>query len=141
MLIVMSCTTNESSAKNEKSYPYKLSVTYGYGERTEVIATTTTLELLHKTIGKLNWKQFHIITLQGENGNLIEGSGNTVDDGLSVTYKINGEEFITENAPNNISEIQTMLTSFLMDDLSFTKQFKFTKVKSARSRDDDYYGR
>ena len=88
---------------------------------------------INKLVDSLNWADFHYIWLKDSTGNILEISGDLIDNGISTAYQSydkNGS-FITEEISDNPVwskiEIKKILTSFCTGDGNWKKSFSNLK--------------
>jgi len=103
----------------------KLIVISDYGQIEKVISEMTTIEEIVKTVSSIDWTEFHQVQLLQTNGNWLEVSGNTTDDGLSCTYEEYGWSFTTTQPPNSIKELTDILISYFKKDDQFKRNHHF----------------
>lgn len=73
----------------------------------------------------LDWTKFHVFTIQEDDRNSLDISGNLFPDGLSGSFTRDGEIHITPDPPGNLSEAKLILKSFLKHrNETFEKYFK-----------------
>ena len=83
------------------------------------------LEIL-KTMDSIDWNLFHQVLLSRNDYDWIEVGGNLIEDGLSVAFEKNNEQFVIDKAPDSIEQLTEILVSYFKNDGVFYEKYSFT---------------
>ncbi len=100
----------------------KLKVIKGWNGNEVLIKSDPNEFQINKLMISLNWEVFNSVTLQKDENNWMNVSGNTTSEGLALVYQENGEIFVSKNAFQSIDELATLLMNYLIGDQSFNKK-------------------
>lgn len=80
---------------------------------------------IEELFDSINWTEFHIFTINYDDRNSIDISGNTSEDGLSGSLTRDGIIHITPDPPQSLTVAKWLLKSFLNSrDQTYEKYFK-----------------
>ena len=94
----------------------KLVLISNYGDESQIIADMATKEIIHQIINSLDWNDFYLLNLEKNDNDYISVGGNLKDDGLSVFYQENNDQYVIKDAPGTITEMENILISYLNQD-------------------------
>ena len=92
----------------------KLVVYSNYGSSQKTISDSADEKVVVNTMKSLDWKGFHQVVLEQENGDWLEVGGSLdPSDGLSVMFEEGGKQHVIETAPTKVEEMTEMLLGYL----------------------------
>jgi len=98
----------------------------------KIISENTSVEDITKTIKAIDWNTFsHLILSKNENEWIYVG-GDLENAGLACTYEERGEEFVIDEAPESIEQLEEILISYLNGDGKFKTENKFVGEKEEK---------
>lgn len=103
----------------------KLLVLSDYGSREYLKKKNPSESDILETMNSIDWNLFHQVVLSKNNYDWIEVGGNLKEDGLSVMYEKNNEQFVINKAPSSINQLTEILLSYFNNDGKFNKIYKF----------------
>lgn len=103
----------------------ELMVLSNYSAEEKIISDSTTVDQIKNTMKGLNWNEFHQAILSTDNGNWIEVGGNLNEDGLSVMYEENGQQFVINKPPSSVDQMTKILISYFNGDGQYKKENEF----------------
>lgn len=103
----------------------KLTVIENYGSRVKEISLSANPHEIINTMNSINWKDFHQVVLAKDKNNWIEVGGNITDDGLSVIYAEEKNQYIITDPPTTVEQMTAILLSYLAGDGRFKIEYKF----------------
>ncbi len=104
----------------------ELLVLSDYGLNEELKLKNPSKSDIISTMKSINWNLFHQVLLSKNGSDWIEVGGNLAEDGLSVMYEKNNEQFVIDNPPSNIEQLTEILLSYLNNDGKLYKKYNFT---------------
>lgn len=78
----------------------------------EILSEETSLTQANQVINSLDWKEFNIVTLEKDENNWLDVSGNLGEDGLSVSYSKNKYVKIFDDSPTSVSQVLELVQLF-----------------------------
>ncbi|RKZ55047.1 MAG: hypothetical protein DRI69_06930 [Bacteroidetes bacterium] len=124
-LLIISCTNNKNITNNKIQAKMELMVLSNYSAEEKIISDSTTVDQIKNTMKGLNWNEFHQAILSTDNGNWIEVGGNLNEDGLSVMYEENGQQFVINKPPSSVDQMTKILISYFNGDGQYKKENEF----------------
>ena len=103
----------------------KLLLTKGWTGEQELISDNPTEREVSELLNSLDWQDFNSVQLRQDSKNFLDVSGNLNPDGLSILFEENGTQYVSEEAPNSIAQLEEALTLYLKGDKQF-KNFGFS---------------
>ena len=92
----------------------RLTVISDYGKNEELISENATEADVVEQMKSLDWNGFNQVILQQQNGDLLEvGGGLRPDDGFSMIFNTNGEEFVVKDPPTTVEQMTQTLLLYL----------------------------
>lgn len=85
----------------------------------ELISEESGEKLISETLYSLDWLQFSSLRLEKDEENWIEVCGNTEEDGMAIFYTENGTEYLSDDIPRTIHQIEELLIHFYRGYKSF----------------------
>jgi hypothetical protein len=111
----------------------KLILIQGWTGDEMIISDNASEEIISQLVHSLDWKQFHFIHLEKDITNWLSVSGNISKDGLAIVYEANGETFVSNTAPEKISQLENVLLSFYNGDNQF-KKFGYSSANESTGK-------
>ncbi|MEQ9305461.1 MAG: hypothetical protein RJQ14_16240 [Marinoscillum sp.] len=103
----------------------KLLLTKGWTGEQELISDNPTEQEISKLLNSLDWQDFNSVQLQQDSKNFLDVSGNLNPDGLSILFEEHGTQYVSDEAPESIAQLEKTLTLYLKGDKRF-KNFGFS---------------
>lgn len=108
----------------------------GWTGEEEVISGYTSESEISDFINLLDWEEFNAVRLEIDSRNWMDASGNLSGDGLAIIYEENGIQFISNDAPESIQQLESTLLLYLKKDKRFRDiGFSSLSVNSSLSTD------
>jgi hypothetical protein len=118
--------TSEADVSPTSANSFRLTVISDYGENEQLISEAASNADVVEQMQSLDWNGFHQVILQQENGDLIEVGGSlNPDDGFSIIYLENEEEFVVKEPPTNVEQMLETLTLYLAADPRWKTQYEW----------------
>lgn len=118
----------------------KLKLIKGWKGEEELITSNPNEYKVKKLMLSLNWEEFNSVSLENDDENWVNVSGNTSSDGLALVYQENGEIYISKKTPKSIDELTEVLVSYLIGNQHFNKEeFVSTIQKPTIQKDSQEY--
>lgn len=90
-------------------------------------------------LNSLDWQEFNSVRLELDSRNWMDVSGNLSGDGLAIVYEENGIQFISNDTPESIQQLETILILYLKGDKNFKNTgFSSLSINSSGPADRDY---
>jgi hypothetical protein len=124
MFFILSCGNSKTNQLTENK-KMKLTVLSNYGENEKTVSDSATIEQVNSTMQTLDWKEFHQVVLEQENGDWIEVGGNLSEDGLSAMYEESGDQYVINQPPSSVKHMTEILSSYLHGDNKYRENNKF----------------
>ena len=115
----------------------ELLVLSDYGSKENLKQQNPSESDILSTMNSIDWNLFHQVCLSKNNFDWIEVGGNLIEDGLSVIYEKNNEQFVIDKAPTSIKQLTEILISYFKNDGIFKKRYKFTGENSKSNYDEE----
>lgn len=110
----------------------QLTLIKGFEGKVENVIQVYDWDEIEKIFDAIDWKVFHIITLEKEEGCSCDISGNICEDGLSASLTFKDQLFVIEEAPESLLFAKTLLkTFFLNENSAFEKYFSKKEVQKS----------
>lgn len=103
----------------------KLILTQGWTGKEKLISSSATEQEIRELLNSLDWQEFHWVQLEKDPDNWLAVSGNLAPDGLAIIYEEDATEFISNEAPETISQLEETLILYFKGDQRF-KDFGFS---------------
>lgn len=120
----------------------ELLVLSDYGSKEELKLENPSESDIIETMSSIDWNSFHQVCLSKNDSDWLEVGGNLKEDGLSVIYEINNEQFVIDHTPTSIHQLTEILLSFYKADGLFKTKYQFTgetnNINSSVNIDDVY---
>lgn len=107
----------------------KLLLTKGWTGEQELISDNPTEKDVSELLNSLDWQDFNSVQLQLDSKNFLDVSGNLNPDGLSILFEEHGTQYISDEAPESIAQLEETLRLYLKGDKRF-KNFGFSSEDS-----------
>lgn len=91
----------------------------GWTGEEKVISIHTSEREISDFLTSLDWEEFNSVKLELDSRNWIDVSGNLSGDGLAIVYEENGNQFVSNDAPNSVQQLKATLILYLNADKSF----------------------
>lgn len=118
----------------------KLKLIRGWNSQEETISNDPDEYLIKKIMLSLNWENFNSVSLENNEMNLINVSGNIASEGLALIYQKEGELYVSKNSPQSINELSNVLISYLKGNKTLNENdFYSTKPKTSIQKDSPEY--
>ena len=104
----------------------ELLVLSDYGSRENLKKKNPSESDIRETMNSIDWNSFHQVCLSKNDNDWIEVGGSLKEDGLSVMYEKNNEQFVIDKAPTSINQLTEILVSYFNNDGEFKIKHKFT---------------
>ncbi|GAA4807118.1 hypothetical protein [Litoribaculum gwangyangense] len=103
----------------------ELLVLSDYGSKENLKKKNPSESDIIETMNSINWNLFHQVCLSKNDCDWIEVGGSLQEDGLSVIYEKNNEQFVIDKVPTSINQLTEILLSYFRNDNKFIKKYKF----------------
>lgn len=108
----------------------------GWTGQEEVISIHPSEGQVSDFFDSLDWQEFNSVRLELDSRNWLDVSGNLSGDGLAMVYEENGIQFISNEAPESIQQLEATLILYLKKDKRFKNiGFSSLSIDSTASTD------
>lgn len=97
----------------------KLVLIKGWKGKEEIISENPTEEGISELLNSLDWQEFNSVSLVQDSKNWIGVSGNLNQDGLAIVFEEHGTLFLSDEAPESVSQLEKILKLYLNSDKRF----------------------
>jgi len=107
----------------------KLLLTKGWTGEQELISEEPTEQDISYLLSSLDWQDFNSVQLHHDSNNFLDVSGNINPDGLSILFEEHGTQYVSDEAPESISQLEETLKLYFRGDMRF-KNFGFSSEET-----------
>ncbi len=118
-----------TTTKNFENGQKNLVVFSDYGSKTDTIIENVNEQQIKTAMNKIDWKNYHMVYIEKNIGEMIGVLGLTEDDGitpagLTSTWDENGKMLVMKKEPKTIEELTNILISYLNDDTELKSKYE-----------------
>jgi hypothetical protein len=108
--------TLESAKNQTENRNLRLVIFRNFGQDEKTISKNTTSEIIKSTMELINWKEFHIVQLEDENGDgykALDVGGSLGDDGLASGLVTDDDHILLVKPLETVEQMTEILLDFL----------------------------
>lgn len=107
----------------------QLTLIKGFEGKVENVIQVYDWDEIEEIFDAIDWKVFHILTLEKEEGCSCDISGNICEDGLSASMTFDGEFYVIKESPENTQFAKSILKTFFIDEKRAFNVYFFEKLE------------